>query len=92
MAVSRMSVLTGTVIGSALRTIVAVVIIFAVALLLGFRTSAGPVQWLESLGLIVPATLAPTDIRMMPGVMSVSSVLTPKWRHQVKWSSEGRGA
>jgi ABC-2 type transport system permease protein len=46
MAISRAAVLTGAVVGSVVRTLSGIAIVFAVALLLGFRTTAGPVQCL----------------------------------------------
>src|SRR3982074_2199570 len=51
MAISRASVLTGRVVGSLIRTLISVVLVIGVALIAGFRPSAGPVQWLEAFGL-----------------------------------------
>ncbi|MDQ6909560.1 MAG: ABC transporter permease [Actinomycetota bacterium] len=52
MAIARTSVLTGQVIGSVIRTLLAILVVFAIALLLGFRTAAGPLNSLEALGLV----------------------------------------
>jgi ABC-2 type transport system permease protein len=60
MAISGASVLTGQVLGSLIRTMVSVVLVLAVALLMGFRPSANPVAWLAALGLIAMLTLAIT--------------------------------
>jgi ABC-2 type transport system permease protein len=51
MSISRASVLTSHVAANVLRTIAAMVIMLAVALLIGFRPTAGVLQWLAFLGL-----------------------------------------
>ncbi|MBQ1023761.1 ABC transporter permease [Micromonospora sp. C95] len=53
MDVSRGSVLTGHVIMTTLRCLVACAAIIGVAFGLGFRPSAGPVDWLAAIGVIV---------------------------------------
>ncbi|HEY7832027.1 MAG TPA: ABC transporter permease [Ktedonobacterales bacterium] len=52
MAIARTSVLTGQVIGSLIRTLIGVVLVAGIAVLMGFRPSTGPVQWLAALGVI----------------------------------------
>jgi ABC-2 type transport system permease protein len=52
MAIARASVLTGHVLGSLIQTLVAIAVLIAVAFGLGFRSAAGPLQWLAvALGL-----------------------------------------
>ena len=46
MAIARASVLTGHVIGSVIQTMLALVIVVVVAVLIGFRPTTGPVEWL----------------------------------------------
>ncbi|WEO77145.1 ABC transporter permease [Cryobacterium sp. SO2] len=53
MAISRTAVLAGHVIGNTIQAIIAVVLVLAVGLLIGFRPTAGPIQWLAFAGLIV---------------------------------------
>jgi len=60
MAIFRASVLTGQVLGSLIRTMITVVLVFGVALLMGFRSDANPVAWIAALGLIALITLAVT--------------------------------
>src|SRR5438105_2075775 len=60
MAISRASVLTGQVLGSLIRTLITIVLVIGVALLMGFRPSAGPVAWIAALGVIALFTLALT--------------------------------
>lgn len=58
MAISRAAVLTGHVVGSVLQTLVGIVLVTVVALAVGFRPTAGPLQWLGALGLLVLTALA----------------------------------
>ena len=60
MAISRASVLTGQVLGSLIRTMITAILVFGVALLMGFRSSANPVAWIAAFGLIALITLAVT--------------------------------
>ena len=53
MDIARSSVLTGHVLGAVIKTGVAVVLVSGFALLLGFRSEAGPLGWLGALGLLV---------------------------------------
>ncbi|WP_426511724.1 ABC transporter permease [Dactylosporangium sp. McL0621] len=58
MAIKRASVLTGHVVGSTLQTVAAMLVVLGVALLLGFRPTAGPLDWLALAGLLLLVTLA----------------------------------
>jgi ABC-2 type transport system permease protein len=58
MGIWRASVLAGHVLGSLLVTVVSLLILIAVALLIGFHSSAGPLDWLAAFGLLVLATIA----------------------------------
>src|SRR2546423_9777360 len=60
MAISRASVLTGQVLGSLIRTMITIGLVIGVALLMGFRPSAGPVAWITALGVVALFTLAIT--------------------------------
>lgn len=72
MAISRASVLTGRVVGSVIRTLIAVVLVISVALIAGFRPSAGPVQWLVLFGFIVLLTFALTWLAVAFGMTAKS--------------------
>lgn len=58
MAISRTSVLTGQVLGGLIRTSISAVLVIAVAIGLGFRPSATPIEWLAATGVFVLLTLA----------------------------------
>jgi ABC-2 type transport system permease protein len=73
MAIARTSVLTGTVVGGVMRTMAGVVFVFALAFLLGFRTSAGVLQWLEAIGLIALFLVALTWLGVAIGLFTNSA-------------------
>jgi ABC-2 type transport system permease protein len=58
MAIARVSVLTGHVIGSLIQTMIAIAIVTVVAVLLGFSPTAGPLEWLTAAGLLVMIAFA----------------------------------
>jgi ABC-2 type transport system permease protein len=72
MAIARASVLTGRVVGSLLRTLVSALLVVGVALIAGFRPTAGPVQWLEAIGFITLLTLALTWLAIALGMSAKS--------------------
>ena len=69
MAIARGSVLTGQVIGSLIRTLLSVGFVLGVALLMGFRPTAGPVAWLAAFGLVALITLAVTWMGVVFGLV-----------------------
>jgi len=75
MAVARSSVLTGHVIGSVIQTILAIVIVMVVAVLIGFRSTTGPVEWAAAAGLLILAAIAISWLSVALG-MSANSVET----------------
>jgi ABC-2 type transport system permease protein len=58
MAISRTAVLTGHVVGSLIQTLSGMAVITAVALLVGFRPNASPVEWTAAIGLLTMFSLA----------------------------------
>ena len=76
MAVSRAAVLTGHVIASTGRTLISSLLVIAVALLLGFRPSAGPLHWLATLGLLALVTLALTWLGVTAGLLAKTAEAT----------------
>jgi ABC-2 type transport system permease protein len=53
MAISRAAVLAGHVLGNTIQAIIAVALVLGVGLLVGFRPSAGPTEWIAAIGLFV---------------------------------------
>ena len=60
MSISRASVLLGHVVGSVALTAIATLIVVAVALLIGFRPTTGPAEWLAAAGMLALTSLAIT--------------------------------
>jgi ABC-2 type transport system permease protein len=72
MAISRASVLVGHVVGSLIQTMISMVVVLGVALLIGFRPSAGPPGWIAAIGLLVLTTFAVTWLSVAFGMVSKS--------------------
>ncbi|MDN3353136.1 ABC transporter permease [Actinomadura sp. DC4] len=70
MAISRVSVLTGHVVGSMIQTAFGMVLVTGVALLIGFRPSAGPAEWAAAIGVLLMLTLALTWLAVAFGLVS----------------------
>ncbi|MFF3754491.1 ABC transporter permease [Streptomyces sp. NPDC002018] len=71
MAIHRGSVLIGHVIGSVLQSVMSVVLVGAVAVAIGFRsTDATALEWLAALGLMALVALALTWIAVGMGMVS----------------------
>jgi len=72
MAISRASVLTGRVVGSMIRTLIASALVLCVAFSIGFRPTAGATQWLETIAFIMLLTLALTWLAIALGMAAKS--------------------
>jgi ABC-2 type transport system permease protein len=72
MAVARASVLTGHVIGSVIQTLLALAIVMAVAVLIGFRPTTGPAEWLAAVGVLTLTAVAVTWLSVALGMVSNS--------------------
>jgi ABC-2 type transport system permease protein len=70
MAISRASVLTGHVVGSVIQTLLSMAIVVGVALPIGFRPTAGPVEWLAATGLMTLFVLGLTWLSVALGLIS----------------------
>src|SRR6185312_15890866 len=58
MAIARSAVLTGHVLASLVQTLVSLGIVLAVGVALGFRPTAGPLEWLAAIGVLALFALA----------------------------------
>lgn len=70
MAIARVSVLTGHVLGAIVYTLVAVALIFGVAVAMGYRPHASAVDVLAAVGLVVLVALAFTWLAVALGLVS----------------------
>ncbi|MEV4680006.1 ABC transporter permease [Streptomyces kurssanovii] len=70
MPISHASFLTGHVVGSVIQTMTSITLVIGVALLMGFRPSATPVEWVAAIGLLTLLTLALTWISAGIGLIA----------------------
>jgi len=70
MAIARVSVLTGHVASAVIQTMIAVAVVLGVALALGFDPTAGALDWLAAVGLLVLVTYAVTWLSVALGLVS----------------------
>ena len=75
MAISRASVLTGHVLGAMIQTAIAVAVVVGVALLVGFRPTAGALEWIAAIGVLAMVSWAITWLSVALG-LSTKSVET----------------
>jgi ABC-2 type transport system permease protein len=72
MAIARASVLAGHVIGSVIQTMLALAIVMIAAVLIGFRPTTGPVEWLAAAGVLGLVSVAMTWLCVALGMVSKS--------------------
>lgn len=70
MAISRSSVLTGQVAGSMIRSLITAAAVVGVAVALGFRPTAGPVEWIAAAGVFAMLALALTWLTVAFGLLA----------------------
>jgi ABC-2 type transport system permease protein len=59
-------------VGSIIRSLISVVLVIGVALIVGFRPSAGPIQWLAAFGFMALLCLALTWLALAMGMAAKS--------------------
>jgi ABC-2 type transport system permease protein len=72
MAIARVSVLTGHVVGAVVQTMLCLAVVLGVALLLGFRPDATPVEWLALAGVLAATGFALTWLSVALGMVTRS--------------------
>jgi ABC-2 type transport system permease protein len=70
MSISRAAVLAGHVVGNTVQAVIAVVLVLGVGLLIGFRPTASPAEWLAAAGLIVLISFAVSWLGVAMGMQS----------------------
>jgi ABC-2 type transport system permease protein len=73
MPITRSSVLWGHVLTSVVANAISVVIIIAVGLIMGFRSSAGVLPWLAAAGILILFTLTLTWLALIAGLTAKST-------------------
>ncbi|GAA2453463.1 ABC transporter permease [Actinomadura vinacea] len=72
MAIARASVLTGHVIGAMLQTVLGLAVVLGVAVLIGYRPDASPVEWLAAAGVLMLFAFALTWLTVALGLAADS--------------------
>jgi ABC-2 type transport system permease protein len=72
MSISRAAVLSGHVLGSMIQTMLTLAVVLAVAVLIGFRPSAGPLEWAAAIGVLAMITVAMTWLAVALGLAADS--------------------
>ncbi len=72
MAIVRVSVLTGHVVGSMIQTMLSMALVVGVALVIGFRPTAGLGEWLAAIGVLVMISFALIWLSVAFGLVSKS--------------------
>jgi ABC-2 type transport system permease protein len=72
MPIARSSVLWAHVLTSLVANLLSLVVVVLVALLMGFRSGAGPLAWLAVTGILILFTLALTWLAVIPGLTAKS--------------------
>ena len=70
MAISRAAVLTGHVLASMVQAMLSVAVVIAVALLTGFRPTAGPLAWIAAIGVLAMIVFALTWLCVALGLVA----------------------
>jgi ABC-2 type transport system permease protein len=70
MAIARVSVLTGHVIGSVIQTVAGAALVTGLAVALGFRPTAGPAAWIAAIALVVAVAFALTWLSVALGLLA----------------------
>ena len=73
MPIARSSVLWAHVLTSLVANLISILVVVLVALLIGFRSSAGVLAWLAVAGILLLFTLALTWIAVIPGLTAKSA-------------------
>jgi ABC-2 type transport system permease protein len=72
MAIARVSVLTGHVLGSVIQSVLGIALVIGVAVAMGFRASADPLAWLAAIGVLMLITFAIIWLSVALGLVSGS--------------------
>lgn len=72
MSIPRSAVLAGHVVGGVLQTMFSILLVIGIALLVGFRTTTGPLEITAAIGILAVATFAFTWLGIALGLLSNS--------------------
>jgi ABC-2 type transport system permease protein len=72
MAISRAAVLAGHVLGNTIQAIIGIAVVLGVGLVVGFRPTAGPIQWIAAVGMITLIAFAISWLAVAMGMQAKS--------------------
>jgi ABC-2 type transport system permease protein len=72
MSIARSAVLAGHVLGNTIVAMIALALVLGVGLLVGFRPSAGPLEWLAAIGIMVLIAYAISWLGVAMGIQAKS--------------------
>jgi ABC-2 type transport system permease protein len=72
MAISRASVLTGHVLGSMIQSMLGVAVVIGIAVLIGFRPTASPIEWIAAISVLAMISFALIWLSVALGLVSKS--------------------
>jgi len=70
MSISRAAVLVGHVLGNTIQAVIAVALVLGVGVLIGFRPTASPGEWLSAIGMLVLISFAISWLGVAMGMQS----------------------
>jgi len=73
MAISRAAVLAGHVLGNTIQALIAVAVVLGFGLLVGFRPNAGPIEWVEAIGMLTLISYAISWLAVAMGMAAKSA-------------------
>jgi ABC-2 type transport system permease protein len=79
MAIARSSILTGHVVGGVLQTMLSIVLVVAVALLMGFAPNANVAEWFLAAGILTLMTFALTWMAAAIGLVAKGPEQASNW-------------
>ena len=79
MAISRAAVLAGHVLGNTIQALIAIALVLGVGLLVGFRPTAGLVEWVAAAGLLVLIAFAINWLGVAMGMQAKSVETASNW-------------
>jgi len=84
MAIARVSVLTGHVVGSVIQALLSTALVIGVAVLAGFRPTAGPQEWVAAFAVLAMIAFAMTWVSVALGLVArtpanASNLPLPLW-------------
>ena len=73
MAISRAAVLAGHVLGNTIQAMIGISVVLGIGLLIGFRPTAGPIEWISAVGVLALIAFAISWLAVAMGMQARSA-------------------